>query len=354
MDKTVNFLMEMSERQIQSREFFNTFLLDSIERNFGFSNTVIFVFDLNNHALSRIDKNGITKENPYDLNDDPVGDKIYNDAVKDGLTYFNTTPRIYKFTGIINKDYDNSETARFLEKNFHMHYGMTMAMGMKAYLRICIMKTEAEGDFDEEDIRRIEKLYTYITSGYRNFKKYEHQRIISQIKDRIIESGDTAYLITDDFMNILDHNRQVIEYLKDIIGNRALQQMQKKGSFQWALYFLNSIITTGVHNDGVSNIKDYKISVHTFEQKYMHGIVDRYHWITIRKIAKDTEAKNKIQEYKLTAREMKVAQLLCEGKTYNDIADEMMISYHTVKNHVSNIFKKCGIASRYELSVLME
>ena len=51
----------------------------------------------------------------------------------------------------------------------------------------------------------------------------------------------------------------------------------------------------------------------------------------------------------MTAAERKVAVFLCKGLTYQKIADELCISYHTVKNHVQNIFSKCGVNSRYEL-----
>ncbi len=52
---------------------------------------------------------------------------------------------------------------------------------------------------------------------------------------------------------------------------------------------------------------------------------------------------------KLTSREMEIAHLIMEGRRNREIAEELVISNHTVKRHVSNIFNKLGITNRYEL-----
>ncbi len=50
----------------------------------------------------------------------------------------------------------------------------------------------------------------------------------------------------------------------------------------------------------------------------------------------------------LTAREMEVLKLLGEAKSNPDIAEELFISEHTVKVHVSRILEKLGLAHRAE------
>jgi len=51
----------------------------------------------------------------------------------------------------------------------------------------------------------------------------------------------------------------------------------------------------------------------------------------------------------LTSREIEVVQLIARGKTNKEIAQAMNISALTVKTHVQNIFKKCGLRRRTEL-----
>ncbi|MBO4716591.1 MAG: response regulator transcription factor, partial [Spirochaetales bacterium] len=42
-------------------------------------------------------------------------------------------------------------------------------------------------------------------------------------------------------------------------------------------------------------------------------------------------------------------QLICEGYTNKEIAQELSISVNTVNNHVANIFSKMGVRSRIDL-----
>ncbi len=53
--------------------------------------------------------------------------------------------------------------------------------------------------------------------------------------------------------------------------------------------------------------------------------------------------------YKLTRKEMEVANLIIEGHASRRIADSMHISLHTVNKHISNIFRKVNVNSKREL-----
>jgi DNA-binding CsgD family transcriptional regulator len=52
----------------------------------------------------------------------------------------------------------------------------------------------------------------------------------------------------------------------------------------------------------------------------------------------------------LTEREQKVAQLVAEGATNREIAQQLFLSPKTVERHVSNVFKKVGVRNRAELA----
>ncbi len=51
----------------------------------------------------------------------------------------------------------------------------------------------------------------------------------------------------------------------------------------------------------------------------------------------------------LSKREMEISALICRGYTYQQIADNLFISYSTVKTHVYNIYKKLDIGNKMEL-----
>lgn len=53
----------------------------------------------------------------------------------------------------------------------------------------------------------------------------------------------------------------------------------------------------------------------------------------------------------LTKREMEVLKLIAEGMYNKEIAEKLMISEKTVKNHVSNIFRKINVSDRTQAAV---
>lgn len=66
------------------------------------------------------------------------------------------------------------------------------------------------------------------------------------------------------------------------------------------------------------------------------------------KISQENE---KTEDDKLTRREIEVLKLLAEGLFNKEIAYKLSISEKTVKNHVSNIFKKIGVFDRTQAAV---
>ena len=51
----------------------------------------------------------------------------------------------------------------------------------------------------------------------------------------------------------------------------------------------------------------------------------------------------------LTKREEDVVRLLTEGMQNRDIAKELKLSEHTVKNYIFRIFDKLGVSTRVEM-----
>ena len=55
----------------------------------------------------------------------------------------------------------------------------------------------------------------------------------------------------------------------------------------------------------------------------------------------------------LTDSERRVVNLIAQCVTNRDVATQLHLSLHTVKNHVHNAFTKLGINSRAQLTQLM-
>ena len=70
----------------------------------------------------------------------------------------------------------------------------------------------------------------------------------------------------------------------------------------------------------------------------------------LKKGTAESEAKSQ-EDGVLTKREVEVLKLLAEGLFNKEIASKLDISEKTVKNHVSNIFKKIGVSDRTQAAV---
>lgn len=55
------------------------------------------------------------------------------------------------------------------------------------------------------------------------------------------------------------------------------------------------------------------------------------------------------ESYRLTAREAEVLELLVQGKSSSQVAEDLVISVNTAKRHAYNIYRKIGVGSRWEL-----
>lgn len=350
------FFAEMSEYQITAREFFSTVLLDALNRNFELKKAVISYFDTKGQFLSWTSWRGIMvdcEEHPYRKYAalDVIRNVIYREAVRNHLTYFDVEPRLYKATDIIGEDdYENSPHVRFIEENFQNHYQVTLAFGINAYIQVSFLKSKEEGDFTEPEIQALREIYVYIANSYKNFKKYEQAKIVAHIQSEIIASGEKAYLVTDDFMHVMSYNKMAQEYLTDLLGASIVGQISSTSLCSWLPFLL------GGEDDSVQEgrvrtrvIKNLIFKIYTYDRCYSNGIIDRYHWITISKKTEEKVLMTSGEKGLLTPTEQKVGELMYDGLTYQAIAEELVVSYHTVKKHVQNIYSKCGVSNRYQL-----
>lgn len=351
----MQFFSEIMEHQTSAREFFGNTLLNSLERNFGFDNILISYFDLKGRFLSWVGKNGLeidSSEHPYRafVYNDVIRNILYQEAVQDRLTYFNVEPRMCKSTDIIaSVDYENAAYVRFLEENFASHYSTTLAFGMNAYIQVAFFKTKEQGDFTEEEMEVLKQIYIFVANSYKNFKKHEQRQIVSNIQSKIIETGEKAFLVTDEFMHVLMHNEHAKKYLQNVFGTIIPEEISSQEESHWLSVLLGS--GADEHSDMIVKrvIQSYVFKIHRYEQEYSNKIIDVYYWITIYCMEEKRIKNDHNEQAILTKTEQKVAELMYNGLTYKDIAKEMVISYHTVKNHVQNIYTKCQVNSRYEL-----
>jgi len=60
---------------------------------------------------------------------------------------------------------------------------------------------------------------------------------------------------------------------------------------------------------------------------------------------------NQLSRTGLTHRELEITMLIYQGNSTREIAEEISLSYHTVRNHIKNIYHKLGVSTRSEMLV---
>ncbi|MCM3694428.1 response regulator [Neobacillus niacini] len=68
--------------------------------------------------------------------------------------------------------------------------------------------------------------------------------------------------------------------------------------------------------------------------------------VTGKMMVKMRQKHQQLPHEELTSREMEILMLMAQGKTNQDIADELFIALKTVKTHVSNILSKLNVQDR--------
>lgn len=68
--------------------------------------------------------------------------------------------------------------------------------------------------------------------------------------------------------------------------------------------------------------------------------------VTGKMMVKMRQKQQHLPHEELTSREMEILMLMAEGKTNQEIADELFIALKTVKTHVSNILSKLNVQDR--------
>ncbi len=80
----------------------------------------------------------------------------------------------------------------------------------------------------------------------------------------------------------------------------------------------------------------------------------RFFWLpytkdTMTRAAQKTDLAGIAERYRLSPREAEILGCILAGKSNRDIEESLFISYHTVKNHVYNVYRKLGVKTRFEL-----
>lgn len=93
---------------------------------------------------------------------------------------------------------------------------------------------------------------------------------------------------------------------------------------------------------------EIKLTLICADTNYQHCI----YFLHLSRVAyKIGEIFNRLNRTDLTSRELEIATLIYQGNSSKEIAEEINLSYHTVRNHIKQIYKKLGVSTRSEMLV---
>jgi DNA-binding NarL/FixJ family response regulator len=94
-------------------------------------------------------------------------------------------------------------------------------------------------------------------------------------------------------------------------------------------------------------IKTAHSGVFQFSKEIAQTIIEQ-----LKSIKKDkTNSQKKKIVNQLTSREKEVVELVAKGATNKEVAEELMISENTVKNHISNILSRLALRDRVQIVI---
>lgn len=159
-----------------------------------------------------------------------------------------------------------------------------------------------------------------------------------------------SYLdIIDDelfYVVIIIYNAFIYYLYRKNLDNLKLYKILRMTFFFVLLYVPGFIIDEFLSSKGIRMLLFTPFFFLLISIFSLHSFFKYHESIQSEKYDINEELRNQIG---ITVRELEVAKLLLKGYSYQKIADELIISISTVRAHVTSIYKKAGINSRYEL-----
>lgn len=216
---------------------------------------------------------------------------------------------------------------------------------------LCLYRTAIESVlFDEREIALLQTIRPYL---------------LLAIKAVIFQEEKSTY--TNIIQNLLASSKPeaVIEYDGSIIvcNHKFTEQIQQVGLS--ALPFrLRLKITDLIDSQLSSGNRQHDLAYYQLKRRHYAMTIkpleikinplDCTWLLTLTRLSNTTSLlTRRLKEARLTRRETEIVLCLQKGLSSSEIAVKLSLSYHTVRTHLKNIYKKLGISSIRELMALL-
>jgi len=351
------------------RESFSRHMLKVLMKHFGFRNIGFLrpVCDIPNnmdagHGSAVIE----IIEDIVGFEFFPILQSRYNAlyAVRDEMSYIRRCKDLSTNCTISSKqiyDFDvmgeYKEFTDFLD-SVGIKYFLTLYLFARegAYIgRLGINNTEADGDFSQEALNALNQTAKHIAQAYVNATSHTqatHKLKLLEIETSALPVGMITF---DRYFEICDMNHAAVSYCKEILDTLEVDTRHVGAEFRRLLISRISQADLGLNGRVCINFHG---ATHlyscTLTPCILSGQLDKNEVFYFLYINRETGSQMRgisafCNQHGLTNQERNVAALIEQGCSNQEISQKLMVSSHTVKSHVSSIFRKVGASSRMML-----
>lgn len=266
-------------------------------------------------------------------------------------------------------EFKDTEYYRFLAAG-GIYYQMCMFLDLDGERYGCIgmFRTEEMGDFSPQDRWTAEKIAPYIAQAYKQSVDISRIQARLDVHRQFLEHFPFGMLMLNVALEVIEQNDIFTEICMDIReGNNSTPaanntfQASKSPVNAHEQFVLNHIRmqltncsdkTFGFQMQGKK--QGYQFSVTPYIAADATGRLQTYYSVYITMHPLKQIQQTDYSKYGLTKRETEVFSLIAIGHTNRQIAEELVISEHTVKAHIMNLFSKTGVCNRTELIHILQ
>lgn len=276
-------------------------------------------------------------------------------------------------------DYLNSEIFQGYGKYIDMHHtvGVYLEKEQETALRVAFQRAKSQGFYEQEELRYLNTLVPHIKRAASLGRELIGHGFSQQLSQEVLELSDHGVLVVEAGGKIISQN-SVIEQDEDI---KALLQVQNntfksiKGINDGELIttlasvthhenlnttalevpFLVTIEESNAQRIWLIEVSRFQLNMESDFARMMCVRQDALAKISIRELSKkDDSLPERIKQlYGLTDSEAEIAQLLADGLSPKEIADQRCRSVDTIRTQVKQISSKLGVKKTAELIALV-
>lgn len=256
--------------------------------------------------------------------------------------------------------YINTDYYKYLRSlGFSYFMSAYLYKNTKCIGRIGLHRTEEQGDFKGDDVRILEIIGKHISKKLEiaiDYNKILHNYKLLETTVNNINSG---VVILDSKFNLLSANMAANQFSAEIIESKnfyLLDDIHIGGSDPLELLckhiindYLNQTHTSYQEFNTIDSSYCCNLTPMVLSEGMSESIAYNLIFINRHTKHKDQSLFQIVNKFSLTPREVEVLDFIQKGYNNKQIASTMVLSIHTVKKHVSNIYEKVGVGDRLTL-----